>query len=136
MTRNPSGLETALAELSQLYPELRFGQLIEMIALLACEDALETPNDLDDTRLHQAAVAHLSNRMQQLDVERTAVLSVMSHERIELLELFHELHGRHPHWRFGQLASTVAGWCAVSLYDAEDEQLLAAGRRHLVGDNN
>jgi hypothetical protein len=132
-SHNRDGLETALAEVSQLYPDLRFGQLIKTLAVLAGEETPENPYDIDDTRLLRSAVTHLSNRLRQLGTERIAVLTALTPVRIELLQVFQELRRRYPGWRFGQLASNVASWSDVSLYDAEDEQLLASGRQHLAG---
>ena len=43
-----------------------------------------------------------------------------------------ELARRYPHWRVGQLVANVAGWADVEVWDAEDDQLLAAAREHLV----
>jgi len=125
-------LEAVLADLSQLYPDLRFGQLIEMVAVLAGEEAPENPYDIDDTKLFQTAMSHLSHRVQQLGSGTTAVLTSVPPARIDLLRLLGELQQCYPGWRFGQLGSNVAGWSNVSLYDAEDAQLLVAGRQHLV----
>ena len=127
-SRNQATLESVLAELSELYPDMRFGQLIEMVAVLAGEETPENAFDVDDAKLLQTAIAHLSKRLQQRSVPKGSV----SATRREVLQLFRELQDRYPDWRYGQLAANVAGWSDVSLYDAEDEQLLAAGRQHLV----
>jgi hypothetical protein len=125
-------LETALAGLSQLYPDLRFGQLIEMVAVLAGEDAPENLSDIDDARLIQTAMSHLAHRFRQLGSETTAVLTSPPPARMQLIRMLRQLQQRYSGWRFGQLVLHVAGWSDVSLYDAEDEQLLAAARQHLV----
>lgn len=70
ISHNPVELEAALAGLGQLYPDLRFGQLIEMVALLASEESPDNPSDIDDSKLLQAAESHFSNRSQQLGVQR------------------------------------------------------------------
>ncbi len=52
-------------------------------------------------------------------------------DRVSLFEALAELCRRYPNWRFGQLVSNVSGWADVDLWDAEDEQLLAAAQSHL-----
>jgi hypothetical protein len=52
-------------------------------------------------------------------------------ERTELFAALAELAQRYPQWRVGQLVANVAGWADAELWDAEDEQLLAAAREHL-----
>lgn len=47
-------------------------------------------------------------------------------ERTDLMEALAELSRRYPHWRFGQLVANVAGWADAEIWDAEDDQLLAA----------
>lgn len=54
-----------------------------------------------------------------------------SQERNELLAAIAELCDRYPHWRLGQLIANVAGWADQEVWDAEDQQLLAAARSHL-----
>ncbi|SRR6266545_1128827 len=125
------GLEPALAGLSQVYPELRFGQLIQMVAVLASEETPQNPSEIDDTKLIQTAMAHLSKRFQQLGSETTAVRASLPPGRLDLIRLMGQLHQRYSGWRFGELVAKVAGWSHVPLYDAEDEQLLAAGYQHL-----
>lgn len=52
-------------------------------------------------------------------------------DRHELFAALAELASRYPHWRVGQLLSNVAGWADASVWDVEDEQLLAAVQAHL-----
>jgi hypothetical protein len=49
----------------------------------------------------------------------------------ELMRALAELQARYPNWRFGQLVANVADWADQSVWDIEDEQLLAACRNHL-----
>jgi len=51
--------------------------------------------------------------------------------RTEVFAALTELARRYPHWRVGQLVANVAGWADAELWEAEDEQLLAAARAHL-----
>jgi hypothetical protein len=52
--------------------------------------------------------------------------------RTELFAALADLAGRYPHWRVGQLIANVAGWADADVWDAEDAQLLAAVRAHLM----
>jgi hypothetical protein len=54
-----------------------------------------------------------------------------SSHRVELLEAIAELGKRYPDWRLGQLIANVSGWADQDIWDAEDEQLFHAARRHL-----
>lgn len=55
----------------------------------------------------------------------------MTQKRSELLAAISDLCERYPHWRFGQLVANVADWTGRGVWDAEDDQLLEASRRHL-----
>jgi hypothetical protein len=59
----------------------------------------------------------------------------MKNHRAELLQALTELSTVFPDWRFGQLVANVAtaarGPQAESIWDSEDEELLAAARRLL-----
>lgn len=52
--------------------------------------------------------------------------------RDELLTALAALAGRYPHWRLGQLMTNVAGWADADIWDVDDNQLLAAARKHLT----
>ncbi|QDU23266.1 hypothetical protein [Urbifossiella limnaea] len=54
-----------------------------------------------------------------------------TNERAELFAALAELARRYPHWRVGQLVANVAGWADADVWDAADDQLLAAARAHL-----
>jgi hypothetical protein len=58
--------------------------------------------------------------------------------RLELLQTLAELGENFPDWRFGQMVSNVAtaakGPQVESIWDSEDEELLAAAR-HLLEQN-
>jgi len=54
-----------------------------------------------------------------------------SERRADLLEAIGELGRRYPDWRLGQLVANIAGWADQEIWDAEDEQLLAAAQSHL-----
>jgi hypothetical protein len=54
-----------------------------------------------------------------------------SERRADLLAAVADLCRRYPHWRFGQLVANLAGWAGHEIWDAEDEQLLAAAQLHL-----
>ena len=68
-TETSSPLVSVLAELSRLYPEMRFGQLVEMIALLAGEETPISVDEVDDERFVEAAFRHMSLRRQDAGIE-------------------------------------------------------------------
>jgi hypothetical protein len=51
--------------------------------------------------------------------------------RSQLFDALAELRHIYPEWRFGQLISNVAGWADQEVWDLEDEQLLAAAKKHI-----
>jgi hypothetical protein len=119
----------ALAELSSLYPEMRFGQLIEMIALLASEATPMNVADHDDDRLFSTASDHVKHRRHQLNTGNRPMLDrPLPEARTELLGALQRVWERHPDWRFGPLVEHLATLSGASLYDAEDAQLNAAAR--------
>jgi hypothetical protein len=56
---------------------------------------------------------------------------MISPERQELIQAIVALSGRYPHWRLGQLIANLADWADAGVWDAEDQQLLAAAVAHL-----
>ena len=127
-------LLATLAELGRLYPDMRFGQLLEMIALLSSDETPHAPSSVQDERLLEAAVAHRLHRLKQLGVERSSLLQrPIAAVRNDLLQVLHELHHQHPDRQIGQLVANLAERSAASLYDTEDEDLLAVVQQHLNG---
>jgi hypothetical protein len=119
----------AMAELSHLYPEMRFGQLIEMIAELASEEAVISAADVDDDRFISTASHHMRVRRQQLQIDRGPLQDrALRESRTELLDVLQRIRDRHRDWRFGPLVEHLAALSGSSLYDIEDEQLIAAAR--------
>jgi hypothetical protein len=55
-----------LEELGQLYPEMRLGQLVVMIANLTGEDSPKEVYDLEDEELVASARQHLERRTKSL----------------------------------------------------------------------
>jgi hypothetical protein len=132
-TETSSPLMGALAELSRLYPEMRFGQLVELIVVLSSEETRIRAEDADDTRFTEAARQHMSLRRQQLGIKEGLPWDrPLPGPRAELLDLVLRVSEGHPEWRFGSLAEHLAACSGSSLYDAEDEQLIAAARRELA----
>ncbi len=63
----------------------------------------------------------------------------MTAVRKEILGLLEEMSQRYPEWRFGQLIANVALWARqptdpqdTGIWDAEDDEILAALKRHLA----
>jgi hypothetical protein len=63
----------------------------------------------------------------------------MTTVRKEILALLEEMSQRYPEWRFGQLIANVVMWARqptdrqdLGIWDAEDDEILAALKRHLA----
>jgi hypothetical protein len=120
-------LWAVMTDLSRLYPEMRFGQLFEVLALLASDELPAEPYHIEDDDLLEAAVRHLESRLQQLGMKRAALSQQpLAAEQRELLEVLRDLHQRHPDWRLALVVARAAEGCAVGLYDVEDEELRRA----------
>jgi hypothetical protein len=133
-TEITSPLAATLAELSRLYPDLRFGQLIEMIVMLSGEETPIRADEVEDKPFAEAALRHMSLRRRQLGIEDGLPRDeTMPGQRAELLDLVVQVSDRHPDWRVGCLIEHLAAGSGSSLYDAEDEQLIEGARRVLAG---
>ena len=133
-TEISSPLMDALAELSRLYPEMRFGQLVEMVALLSSEETPMSAEEVDDDRFIRTASRHMGVRRQQLSVEEMPPRErPLPGPRGELLDVVQRACEHHPDWCFGFLIEHLAACSGFRLYDAEDEQLIEAARRDLAG---
>jgi hypothetical protein len=115
-----------LAELSRLYPEMRLGQLIEMVALLSSEERPLSVAEVDDDRFMSTGSEHVRVRRNQLHGPWPD--HPLPESRTELLDVLQQVCERHPSWRFGSLVEHLARSSGTSLYDAEDEQLVVAAR--------
>jgi hypothetical protein len=130
-TCNP--LMDALAELSRLYPEMRFGQLVQMIALFASEETPMSAAEVEDDRFVDSAAHHMRVRRDQLMVETTPPQDrALPESRTELLDVLQRAWERHRDYGFGPLVQHLANSSGSNLYDVEDEQLLAAARSYPV----
>jgi hypothetical protein len=122
-----------LTDLSRVYPELRFGQLIAMIAVLSSEETPMTPAEVEDDRLVDTAFHHLSVRQHQLGTENRPLQErSLAESRTELLDVLQNVWERHRNGRFGSLLEQLAASSGCSLYDAEDEHLIAAAQSFLA----
>jgi hypothetical protein len=122
-------LMDALAELSRLYPEMRFGQLVEMIALLASAETAMSAAEVEDDRFVDSAAHHTRVRRHQLMIEATPPHDrALPESRTELLDVLQRAWERHRDYGFGPLVEHLASSSGSNLYDVEDEQLIAAAR--------
>jgi hypothetical protein len=111
---------------------MRFGQLVEMIALLSSEESPISPAEVEDDRFVDAASHHMRVRRHQLKIEDTPVQErPLPESRAELLDVVQRAWERHQDYRFGPTVEYLATSSGSSLYDAEDEQLIAAARSDL-----
>jgi hypothetical protein len=133
-TETSCPLADVLAELSRMYPELRFGQLVEMIVLLSSEETPIRADEVDDVRFAEAASRHMSLRRQQLGIEDGLPRDHhLPGPRAELLDLVLQVSERHPDQRLGSMTVHLAAYSGSRLYDVEDAQLSEAARRDLAG---
>jgi hypothetical protein len=107
----------ALAELSELYPPMRLGQIICMSASLASDDVRTLPGDVDDAALFQATRDHCTEP-RTLERIRTA-LPVMRRHLLAVLA-----NGSTDHPELGKWLCAIAQQAQSNVYDVEDEQLL------------
>lgn len=109
-----------LAELSVVYPEMRLGQLVEMLASFADVDS----GDASEDQLLQAGESHLLRRLTQLGMSREELAeNKLPAARADLLAA---LGAKGP-----ALTSILSEWGrqrGERLYDAEDEALLAVAQ--------
>jgi hypothetical protein len=120
---------TMLADLGILYPSMRFGQLIEMVAVLSGEEDPLSPGDVEDDQLLDAAADQIHARRQQLQAEDgSEQIWPMSEARASLISVLERLREQRPDVRFGHLVEHLAKSRGSCLYDVEDEQLTAAAR--------
>jgi hypothetical protein len=122
-------LMNVLSDLWALYPAMRFGQLIEMVALLSGEEEPRGATEIEDDRLLAAAVNHLGNRRRQLQIDDGSERGEWPPElRAELLETLQRTSERRGDRHFGRFIDSLATSAGSSLYDLEDEELIAAAR--------
>src|SRR5262245_53855004 len=107
-TRTRDALIDVLADLGSLYPNLRFGQLIEMVALLSAEATPKNATDVDDDQLLNTASDHARTRREQLKAEDRALQEWCLPEfRTELLDVLQRVRERHQDRRFGLLVTQL-----------------------------
>jgi len=115
-------LSAALAQLSVLYPTMRFGQLLEMLASLAGAETIGEIERTSDESLLNAATDHIARRSKQLGLGPID-LSGLWPERQHLLASFLvDATVGEPLARISVQSATEGG---TTLYDVEDEFLIA-----------
>jgi hypothetical protein len=120
-------LLVSLSSLHSLYPDLRFGQLIEMAALLTDDAVPVGVAELEDDRLRGAAEAHARERPRRLGIEGGPP-PIHQGPRAELLDALGRAYQDQGDRRFGRFVGRLAAVSGAGLYDVEDEQLIAAAR--------
>jgi hypothetical protein len=125
-------LRIPLEDLSQLYPDLRLGQLIEMAALLTNDAVPVGVAEIEDDRLRDAAEAHVRERRRRLGIEGVPA-PIHQGPRAELLDALGRAYQDQGERRFGRFVERLAAATGAGLYDVEDEQLIAAARGLVVG---
>lgn len=120
----------ALGDLGDLYPDMRFGQLIEMVAMLCGEGSPIDADKVEDNQLLEAASEHARLRRRRLGagVAGPSGDSRPREERAELLGALQAARERLRDCRFGLFVSRLAVASGASLYDAEDSRLIDTAR--------
>ena len=118
----------SVLELGVLYPEMRFGQLVEMAALMASEITPIPVAEVGDDALLAAARRHRDHRSRVLSVATIDVAANVSVARRELCQVLQTFCTNATSGRFGYLMAELAANIGETLYDVEDEQLLMATR--------
>lgn len=118
-----SGFPTMLREFSNLYPDMRLGQIVSMILALSDADAAWETGEVADSALIDAGNSHLERRAAQLGMDRQMLnRQPIPTERATLLELV----ARQESDRAGATTTILRAARASSagLYDVEDEELI------------
>jgi hypothetical protein len=113
---------------------MRFGQLIEMVALLSGEEEPRGESEIEDDELFEVAANHIRKRRRQLQIEDGSEQTESPPgPRAELLKTLQRAKERRGDPPFGKFLESLATSAGSSLYDVEDDELIAAARG-LVGD--
>jgi hypothetical protein len=128
ITISRHSLLQSLVELSNLYPDMRFGQLVAFACSIAPENVPGTVEEADDEAVLAAMKRHALKRADQLGVKLDPNRSSLPPVRAELLTAVEGLGVLQPERSLGQLVSFLATVARVNVYDVEDEQLLEAAR--------
>jgi hypothetical protein len=112
-----------LTELSRLYPEMRFGQLMVMVSSFAGKKEPAFMNEVDDDAAMEAIERHLARTR----LHPEPVASVPDVRAALIMEL-ENVGERHREWALGTLVFNLATHAGVNEYDIEDEGLLLAAR--------
>jgi hypothetical protein len=154
-TPPPSELLRAIAELCEIFPELRIGQLLcnltTLIELASIEMAPDAVWLVEDDLLLDEAARFLIGQLERLGLRPPSFLAqqfvqasegapLTNHRRLNLLIALRDCGLRYPQLRFGQMVAdlvalakkpaTTQDW-AGAIWDIEDEELLDAVQNHL-----
>jgi Cysteine-rich CPCC len=108
------------------YPEMRFGQLVCMVAALAGEGETACVRSLRDTAVIDTINAHVTKRYGGRGREMGRGLASLTATRGALIDALKELRGRFTSWHLSELLENLANLAHTPLYDAEDSELLQA----------
>lgn len=122
-------LVSALSELSALYPSMRCGQILEMLATLTGATTSAEVGHAADAAILRVATAHAAERSRQLGSDAVSLDSLGAERRQLLAALKKKQQGRFfvPAPLAGALLR-IASDRNTTLYDIEDVELLEAAR--------
>jgi hypothetical protein len=115
-------LIASLHQLSALYPSMRCGQILEMVAMLTGADTIADFERVTDADVLREAVRHISDRLKQLELDDIS-LEGLGSERKQLIATIRDTPflGHNP--LICELIR-VAKEMNTTLYDIEDDVLL------------
>ncbi len=128
-TKTHDPLIEALADLSGLYPGMRLGQILAMVASFSGDEAPASIVDIGDERLFQVASDHIARRRCQMEFPDAVVDDrPPSESHAELLDQLQQARERLGYRQFGRFVAGLATMSGAGLYDVEDEELAASVR--------
>jgi hypothetical protein len=122
-----------LKDFGTIYPHWRLGQTVENLCGWAMQNEFRGSFDVEDEKLATTAREHLDRRKEELEIGSKRIPTPLSPVRAELFHVFEKLAKRYPDFPLAQLIFKVASSADVNFWDVEDEQLLAAAKKHLEG---
>jgi hypothetical protein len=111
-----------LTKLSVLFPSMRFGQVVEMVATLAGALTVADLEKTTDVQLYQEAREFVARRLQQVDTNASAEESLSS-DRAQLIQLLRQSSFVEDRPLMGAIIEIARAANSTS-YDIEDEAMV------------
>jgi len=133
MKETAARFEEVILDASRLHPDMRLGQLFDLLAALAGEDSPQSIAHLNDHRLADAGQAYVERRMGQLGLDRAALAtrSLPAGRRVLVTALF-DMQRRRDGADLGNLLAHWGESIPQGLYDVDDDDLQSLVRSELT----